>query len=321
AQAVQAELGFPVVIRPSFTLGGSGGAVVLKAQRVWIVPAAEGRRIVLTGQVTDFASAASFKVRGTPVDGSAAMLRNGTAADLREGAFVMVKGRIAGAVVRAEEIAFLTPPLGQEFRLAGIVHDYDPAAATFRLLGIPMRLAGDAVFEGGTRADLGNGVRVEVSGRFDGTAFVVAKVRFKPQPAALSIVLNGSIADLTATGFKLNGTAVAIDAATRIEGGPLANGQFVEVHARCVAAAMPSCDLIAVQIEVQRDVAGARLYGPITDYLSRADFRVQGQRIDASGAQLVGGSEADLGNGVLVRVSGELRGGVVRASRVTFLPR
>lgn len=298
-----------------------GGAVELKATRVWIVPAAERRRIVLLGQVTDFVSAASFKVRGTPVDGSAAALRNGSAADLKDGAFVLVKGRIAGDIVRAEEITFLTPPAGQVFRLSGVVSDYDAAAGTFKLLAIPMRLATDAVFEGGTRADFGNGDWVDVTGSFDGTAFVVTRVRFKPAlPAPLAIVLTGTVADLTATGFKLNGTAIAIDSATRIEGGPLANGQFVVVHARCAAAsAMPSCELVATRIEVQREVAAARLIGPISDFVSRSDFRVQGQRVNASAASFVGGTEADLANGVHVHVAGDLSGGVVLASRLAFL--
>ncbi len=308
------------LVRVEGTFAGTGGGAALKATRVWIVPASESRRIVLLGQVTDFVSAASFRVRGTPVDASSAQLRNGTAADLKDGAFVLVKGHIAGERVRAEEIVFLTPPPGQVFRLTGIVQAYDAAAGTFRLLGIPMRLAADAAFEGGTRADLRDGQSVEVTGSFDGAVFIVTKLRFKPLAAPLSIVLTGTITDLAPGGFKLNGTPIAIDAATRIEGGPLANGQFVEVHARCAAAsAFPSCDLVATRIEVERDVASAWLVGPITDFVSKADFRVQGQRVDASGARFVGGAETDLANGVPVRVAGRLSGGVVFAASVTFL--
>jgi hypothetical protein len=249
----------PVRVAGTFT--GSGGSVVLKATRVWIVPAAESRRVVLLGQVTDFVSVASFKVRGTPVNGTGAVFRNGVEADLKDGAFVLVKGHIEGDVVRAEEIAFLTPPPGQVFRLFGVVRDYDAAAGTFKLLAIPMRLAPDATFEGGTRADFGDGDLVQVTGSFDGSAFVVTHVKFRLTPMPLEILLSGTIADVTPTGFKLNGQPITIEAATVIVGGPLANGQFVEVHARCapVAGPMPACPLVAVRIEVQPAAATARL--------------------------------------------------------------
>jgi hypothetical protein len=260
-------------VRVEGTLTGSGGSLVLKATRVWIVPAAESRRVILLGQVTDFVSTASFKVRGTPVDGSGAVLRNGSEADLRDGAFVLVKGHVAGDTVRADEIVFLTPPPGQVFRLFGVVRDYDAAAGTFRLLAIPMRFAPDATFEGGTRAEFGDGDLVEVTGSFDGAVFVVTHVKLRFVPAPLAIVVSGTVADLTPAGFKLNGVDVLIDAGTQIVGGPLANGQFVEVTARCapVTGALPSCPLLAIRIEVFA-AATARLYGPITDFVSAADF-------------------------------------------------
>ena len=82
---------------------------------------------------------------------------------------------------------------------------------------------------------------------------------------------------------------------------------------------MPACDLVATRIEVERDVASAWLLGPITDFVSKADFRVQGQRVDASGARFIGGTDADLANGVRVRVAGQLSAGTVVAFSVTFL--
>lgn len=241
------------LVRVAGTFGGSGSSLGLKAERVWIVPADESRRVVLLGQVTDFVSQASFKVHGTPVNGTGAVLRNGVAADLRDGAFVLVKGHVEGDVARAEEIVFLTPPPGQVLHLFGVVRDYDAAASTFKLLAIPMRLAPEATFEGGTRADFGDGDLAEVTGSFDGSAFVVTHVRFRLTPLPLDILLSGAVADLTPTGFKLNGVPVTIEPATIIVGGPLANGQLVEVQARCapVMGPLPSCPLIAVRIAVQ----------------------------------------------------------------------
>jgi hypothetical protein len=51
----------------------------------------------------------------------------------------------------------------------------------------------------------------------------------------------------------------------------------------------------------------------------RADFKVNGQQVDASAATLNGGTEAQLANGVLVRIKGALDAGVVKATEVSFL--
>lgn len=301
------------LVRVEGTLSGTGGAVVLAATRVWIVPASERRRIVLAGQVTDFVSAASFKVRGTPIDADMATFKNGVKDDLKDGAFVLVKGRIDGDVVRADEVIFGVPPKDVAFRLLGVVRDFDPAAKTFTLLGIPMRLADSAKFEGGTLADFGDGDLVEVEGAFDGTAFVVTEVEFMSgTPPA--IFAEGVIAGVTATSFELNGATFKLTPSTQIVGGPLANGQRVEVVAHWVGG-----EVVADRVEVQLPGASARLIGPITDFVSKADFNVQGVAVDASAATFEGGTEADLANGRFVRVIGALDAGTVKASSVKFL--
>ncbi|GAB4470355.1 MAG: hypothetical protein OHK0044_12930 [Burkholderiaceae bacterium] len=301
------------LVRVEGTLSGSAGAVVLKATRVWIIPASESRRIVLAGQVTDFVSAASFKVRGTPINADMAAFKNGAKDDLKDGAFVLVKGRIDGDVVRADEVIFGVPPKDVPFRLLGLVKDFDPAAKTFTLLGIPMRLADTVRLEGGTLADFGNGDLVEVKGAFDGTAFVVTEVRFMSGMPPV-IYAEGVISNVTATGFELNGATFKVTAATQIVNGPLANGQRVEVVAQWVGG-----EVVALRVEVQVAGAVARLKGPITDFVSKADFKVQGVAIDASAATFEGGTEADLANGKFVRVTGALGAGTVRASTVKFL--
>lgn len=308
-----ADLRNMALVRVEGTLSGTGGAVVLKATRVWIIPASEQRRIVLAGQVTDFVSAASFRVRGTPINADAAEFKNGSKDDLKDGAFVLVKGRIDGDVVRADEVIFGVPPKDVAFRLLGVVKDFDPAAKTFTLLGIPMKLADMAKFEGGTLADFGNGDLVEVKGAFDGIAFVVTEVQFKSgMPPA--IFAEGVIANVTATSFELNGATFKLTSTTQIVDGPLANGQRVEVVAHWVGG-----EVVADRVEVQMPGATARLMGPITDFVSKADFKVQGVAVDASAATFEGGTEADLANGRFVRVMGALDAGTVKASSVKFL--
>lgn len=309
-----------VLVRVEGTLSGSGSAAVLAATRVWIIPASEDRVILLVGQVTGFASVSSFNVRGTPVNASAATFQNGTSDDLKDGAFVVVKGHIDGDVVRADQVTFRNPPQNVTIHLFGAVSQFDATAGTFRLLGIQMTLASDATFDNGTRADFGNGDLVEVTGMFNGTTFLVSNVHFFA-PSPLAIFISGTISDVTATGFTLNGTNVAIDSQTTIVGGPLANGQFVEVQARCGATTgtTPGCPLVATRVEVRAPMATARLIGAVTDFMSVADFKVQGQAIDASGAMFKNGAAGDLANGKMVLIDGSLSGGKVLASTVVFL--
>ncbi len=304
------------LVRVEGMLAGTGSSAVLKATRVTIIPASEQRAVMLIGQVTDFVSAASFKVRGTPVDASAStvVFRNGTASDLKEGAFVAVKGHIDGSTVKADQVSFLTPPVGMTFRLFGAVSDFNPTAKTFKLLGIPMKLADNATFTGGALADFANGKLVVVKGSFDGTTFVVTDVTFKTGPSAVLIRSEGAVSDVTAASFKLNGATFTITAQTTIVNGPLANGQHVEVEATLVSG-----NLVAQRVEVQPAAATALLIGPITDFASKSNFKVQGQPVDASAATFVGGTDADLANGALVRVGGTLNAGVVQAAKVTFL--
>ncbi len=304
------------LVRVEGTLTGTGTAAVLKATRVTIIPPSEQRAVMLIGQVTDFVSTASFAVRGTPVDASAStvVFRNGTTADLKEGAFVAIKGHIDGSTVKADQVTFLTPPVGVPFRLFGAVADYNSTAKTFTLLGIPMKLADSATFTGGALADFANGKLVEVKGSFDGTTFVVTEVTFKTGPSAVRIDAEGAISDVTATSFKLNGATFTITSQTTIVNGPLADAQHVEVEATLVSG-----NLVAQRVEVQPAMATARLFGPITDFVSKSNFKVQGQAVDASGATFAGGTDADLANGKLVRVEGTLNAGVVTATSVKFL--
>jgi len=304
-----------VLVRVEGTLSGSSGALVLKATRVWIIPAAEQRRIVLAGQITDFVSPASFKVHGVPVNADMAEFKRGKKEDLANGTFVLIVGHIDGNVVKADEVLILTPPLHVPFRLVGVVSGYDAAAGTFTLLGIPMKLAAAVTFKNGVAADFGNGDLVEVRGMFDGNVFVVTEVEFKPAAITPLVFLTGVVSDVTATSLTLNGATVKIDAGTRIENGPLANGQHVEVKAALVAG-----ELIAREIEVQIAGAQAVIYGSITDFVSAASFKVNRQLIDASAAVYVNGTAADLANGKRVKVVGALSDGKIMASVVVFLP-
>ena len=306
------------LVRVEGTLTVPATGPVLKATRIWVIPASEQRRVILTGQVSGFTKLADpFTVRGVPVKvDTATTYKGGKVDDLKNSAFVTVVGRIDKDHVIADEVRFDTPPRGMEFKLFGVVSGYNAMTGEFKLLGISMKLAPNAVFEGGVKAEFSNDDVVEVKGAFDGTVFLVGKVEFKSGVITPSIYLEGAITNVTLTGFTLNGATIKIDANTVIKNGPLANNQRVEVRAQLVGA-----DVVAREVEVQVPSATARLMGPVTD-VKPADktFVVRGQLVTWSATTVFkGGVATDLSNGDWVKVEATLAGGKVNATTISFL--
>lgn len=168
------------------------------------------------GFVTGFSSAASFQVAGLPVTTSAATrYRHGTAADLKAGARVEVEGRVVDGVIAADLVDFKVrddndpgnddrPGNGDgngngggngngsgngnggdeagPFEMIGRVGALDPAAGSFRLRGEQVRYTASTRFEGGSAADLANGVQVEVHAVLDqgGSGLLATRIVFKP---------------------------------------------------------------------------------------------------------------------------------------------
>jgi len=307
------------LVRVEGTLTVPATGPVLKATRIWVIPASEQRRVILTGQVSGFTKLADpFTVRGVPVKvDTATTYKGGKVEDLKNSAFVTIVGRIDGTNVKAEEVRFDTPPRGMEIKLFGVVSEFKAADGTFKLLGLSMKLSPNAAFEGGAKADFSNDDVVEVKGAFDGAVFLVSKVEFKSGVITPSIYLEGSITNVSATGFTLNGATIKIDAATTvIKNGPLANNQRVEVRAQLVGA-----DIVAREVEVQVPSATARLMGPISD-IKAADktFVVRGQLVTWSATTVFkGGAATDLSNGDWVKVEATLAAGKVNATTISLL--
>ena len=136
-----------------------------------------------TGNVTDFASVASFRVGGVLIDASAATFVDGTANDLRNGVLIEVNGSLVNGVVRATRIEIKsgsstgTPSDGTEFEASGTVSAY--VSVSSFVLGTTSIDASTASFERGTTADLRNGVAVEVRGTWRGGKVIANRVRFE----------------------------------------------------------------------------------------------------------------------------------------------
>jgi hypothetical protein len=312
--------GRKVRVRGSFADG------TLRASEVRFVKDQGDAKVELTGVVTDFAGAGSFKVRGVPIDASRAGIefRNGSAANLANGVLVRIEADVSGNVVQPREVEFVTTADGQSRWLFGEVSGYDAGSGAFRLMGLDARLASSATLRNGdgtpaTRADFGNADRVQVRGAFESGVFVVTEAVFRPGLQAVIDDVEGIAyeVDLAAGVFRLNGTVVRVGPATVFEVSRenLRNGVEVEVYGTVVGG-----QLVATRVEIKAAQGGdaARVKGMVTDFVSPASFRVAGQHVDAGAARFEpsGASAASIANGRFVEVEGPVVAGVLKAVKV-----
>jgi len=291
---------------------------VLRALRLRVLKTADDVKASLSGQVSDFVALSSLRVRGAAVDASTAVFRGGTAAELANGASVRIGGKVQGDVLKAESVDFIAPTaVGGSIKLTGEVRDLNRSAATLRVLAVPLKWTTTVQTLGGTLSDLGNGMRVEVTGSpaSDGSATLnVSKIEFHPQAANPPSTVTGRVSDLLATGFKLPGLNVLWARDTVFLSGVIAdlnNGIEVVVTGHWNAQLQ---SLVALRIEVRRPEdkpQGVAVRGAVSDVASKAAFRIGMQRVDASEAVYAAGDETDLtvgrtaeGVGTIVDVAG-----------------
>jgi hypothetical protein len=314
--------GRKVRVRGSFEAGR------LEATDVRFVKDRDDAKVELTGVITDFAGAGSFRVRGVPIDasGTGIEFNNGSSANLANGVLVKIEGDVNGSVVLPRELTFVTSADGRGRWLLGEVSGYDGGSGAFRLMGLDARLSERTTFRNGDgtpagRADFGDGDRVQVRGAFASGVFDVAEVVFRPGVQVVVDTIGGSVyeVDLTAGTFRLNGTLVRIGPTTVFEGtgGVLRNGMTVEVYVAVVGG-----QLVASKVEAKtaEGFDGERVKGFISDFVSPADFRVAGQRVDASAARYDPSTldASRLADGRYVEITGSLQAGVVKATKVEF---
>ena len=140
-----------------------------------------------TGAISAFVSISNFTVAGVTIDASAATFKDGTAADLKNGAVIEVKGPLSGGIVRASTIEIkrtavvINPPpppsSGSEFEVKALLTGF-VSVSNFMLSGTRID-ASAATFERGTAADLRNGVQIEVKGILTAGVVKASRVRFE----------------------------------------------------------------------------------------------------------------------------------------------
>lgn len=246
---------------------------------------------------------------------------------LAEGKLVKIKagaGALSGNVLTAESVkvaegAALGVPVaaGAYLKIKGVA-DSAPVNGVLTVSGVPVDVS-KAVLDGGVA--IAAGQYMEVKGTWSGTILEATKVEFEGYDSDRN-ELYGPVTSVTTVGSQtlavINGVTVDVSLAT-FEHGSLAGllpGSYVEIK-----GFVQGDILIATRIELKNggEAQGYvyEAYGLISDFVSVANFKVNGLVVDASAAKFEDGTAASLANNVYVEIKGaQNASGVFIATKV-----
>jgi hypothetical protein len=291
----------------------------------------------LRGSVSNVSAAnGTFTVQGVQVGTDPATVYAGglgAFGGLANGAVVQVHGLPGDGgqlhATRIEQLAGTASPV-----LTGYVQDLDRRGGTFSI-GTQRVNYGAAEFPGDwPSSNLAEGVVVRVRAPAAAGTLAASSVEpWNPTPLrdGTRLSLAGLVTDyVSPKSLRIDGVPADISGAkiTGSGNGIAALGDSARVE---VTGSMSSGVLVATTLKVRQPAPPATTVadqgssytarGSVGAFRSAADFKVQGQDIDASGAVFVGGKAADLGPGRKVLVTGSrVRDDVLVADRVEFLP-
>jgi Domain of unknown function (DUF5666) len=164
---------------------GTWSGAVLRASEVRLIRDSVDNAVEIRGTIADFFSTASFRIRFTRIDASAATVefRNGNVNQLAEGAIVRITGRVVGGALRATRVEFEnTGPGGGSTttaRTLGLAYAIDPVARTLRVNGVLVRWSATTRFDGNL-AELRVGVPVRVEGLVSAGELAATRIEIRP---------------------------------------------------------------------------------------------------------------------------------------------
>ncbi len=206
---------------------GQASNGLLRATEISFLRTGEDSFTELAGTVGDLISTASFKVRGATVDASAAtvVFKNGNSGNLVNGSLIKVEGRVVEGIVKASRVEFVTSEDARAIAFLGVVSNYNSSSGTFSLLGVNMRLDGNASLTANNGASLprgsfGNGDIGVVRGSFASGVFVVTAVQLIRDDTPATVRAEGPayLINLNQQTLRVNGQLVRWNASTRIDG-------------------------------------------------------------------------------------------------------
>jgi hypothetical protein len=293
---------------------GEGVASTAVAQSVVIGPVAAidpGRR--------------SLQVLGTPVraDQNTLLESFERLEQLAVGDLVEVFGmRLPGAEgLLATRVIHRGPSPGRPVELVGTVGEVGVGSFTTQGVLIAV-VAGGTDFSPappGGSPQFAPGTLVRVRGAYDAPNNLVfaslVVTGFAPvRPEGKLVYVEGFVlGQSAATRFQVGD--VAVDT-TDVASTPLAVGMRVRLRGRMQAGALRVDQVTVVAADARIEYV---IEGPIAGFGSIADFRVRGERIDASAAVIRDGTASSLAEGVRARVRGVAGPGRIDATEVTIL--
>ncbi|EER61892.1 hypothetical protein AcdelDRAFT_0514 [Acidovorax delafieldii 2AN] len=240
------------------------------------------------------------------------------AVSLQLGMTASVRGSIDAGLTAGTATEILSIP-----ELRGLVSKIDVAAGQLEVMGVVVSVDEATAFAGVTAlSDLRVGAMVQVYALPNGPGRMRA-TRIEVSTSGTHTRIRGAIQNLNATArtFRVEGLTVnyaAADFAGGLTPSALAEGMAVYVR----ASGSPSLGVLtATQLYrghtlPTQSAAPVTLLGMVTDYVALGSFSLQGVPVDASAAQVTGGREAAIGNGVKLDVTGTMANGVLVASKV-----
>lgn len=238
-----------------------------------------------------------FNLNALVVDYSAAQLDDFPGGQPALGQPVEAKGSAidANGVLAATRVEFEGPPVsgatGDRVEIEGFITRF-ASAQDFDVSGVPVTTGAATVFEGGTTADLGLNVKVEVEGSLAaGGAITASKVDIRRATAVRVTALVDSV-NSAANSLDVLGITVRIDALTRLEDKSAADvdpltissinvGDYLEVRGSELPAG--SGDILATIVE-RDDVDTETILQGFVTTVANPSFTILGVTITTNGA-------------------------------------
>ncbi len=188
-----------------------------------IEPKPAGTQFEVHGNVTGLDTGAlTFSLGALLVDYSGATLDDFPGGQIGEGDFVEAKGTSLGGAgeLLATKVEFENAVPGVEdgdfFEIEGFITRF-VSETDFDVAGQPVTTTANTVYEGGTAADLGLNIKVEVEGDVDANGVLVAEEVDIRRAKAVRATATLDSVDAADSSVVMLGITVRVDALTRIE--------------------------------------------------------------------------------------------------------
>ena len=247
-----------------------------------------------------------FNINDLVVDYSSATLDNFSGGQINDGDFVEAKGTSLGGngelLASRVEAKNALPDVvdGDHIEIQGFITRF-ASAQDFDVTGFPVTTTGSTVYEGGSEADLGLNIKVEVEGDVNANGVLVATKVDIRRAKAVRATANVDSVNSAANSLVVLGITVNVDEITRIEDKSDADidpltladinaGDYVEVRGDEFPAG--SGDILATILEREDPDTEAILQGFVEDSISDPTFTILGVTIQ-TGAGTVFRDEND----------------------------